>query len=217
MAALTVKAYLLGKEETAREIRRFSLPPPVRYRAIYDRVAELFQGLLRAGPPPAFRMHYKGERGRGRAAGRAPGGGGVLGVAGLGVRGSGYPVTPRDTRPGPSSCASPFPDEDGDLIAFSTDEELELAMPYVQDGVFRVYIKGTAAQLRRGQRVSAERFLAALPKRDKPALALLRVLKGLVEAAASAGRLNKGQCNMTEHESSLMRWDKQTTSFLLAL
>ncbi|NWR44443.1 SQSTM protein, partial [Regulus satrapa] len=34
-----------------------------------------------------------------------------------------------------------FPDEDGDLIAFSSDEELELAMPYVRDGVFRVYIK----------------------------------------------------------------------------
>ncbi|XP_050168044.1 sequestosome-1 isoform X3 [Myiozetetes cayanensis] len=91
MAALTVKAYLLGKEEATREIRRFSLPPPARYRAIYDRVAELFQGLLRAGPPPAFRMHYK--------------------------------------------------DEEGDLIAFSSDEELELAMPYVRDGVFRVYIK----------------------------------------------------------------------------
>ncbi|XP_054697798.1 sequestosome-1 isoform X3 [Grus americana] len=91
MAALTVKAYLLGKEEAAREIRRFSLLPPARYQAIYDRIAELFQGLLRAGPPPAFRMHYK--------------------------------------------------DEDGDLIAFSTDEELEMAMPYVQDGVFRVYIK----------------------------------------------------------------------------
>ncbi|XP_064885872.1 sequestosome-1 isoform X5 [Columba livia] len=91
MAALTVKAYLLGKEEAAREIRRFSLPPPARYQAIHDRVAELFQGLLRAGPPPAFRMHYK--------------------------------------------------DEDGDLIAFSTDEELEMAMPYVQDGIFRVYVK----------------------------------------------------------------------------
>ncbi|KAM6056427.1 sequestosome-1 isoform 3-T3 [Chlamydotis macqueenii] len=91
MAALTVKAYLLGKEEAAREIRRFSLPPPARYQAIYDRVAELFQGLMRAGTPPAFRMHYK--------------------------------------------------DEDGDLIAFSTDQELEMAMPYVQDGVFRVYIK----------------------------------------------------------------------------
>ncbi|XP_025978462.2 sequestosome-1 isoform X2 [Dromaius novaehollandiae] len=91
MAALTVKAYLLGKEEAAREIRRFSLPPPARYQAIHDRVAELFQGLLRAGPPPAFRMHYK--------------------------------------------------DEDGDLIAFSSDEELQLALPYVQDGVLRVYIK----------------------------------------------------------------------------
>ncbi|NXY21609.1 SQSTM protein, partial [Atrichornis clamosus] len=91
MAALTVKAYLLGKEETAREIRRFSLPWPARYQALCDRVAELFQGLLRTGPPPAFRMHYK--------------------------------------------------DEDGDLIAFSTDEELELAMSYVQDYVLRIYIK----------------------------------------------------------------------------
>lgn len=69
MAALTVKAYLLGKEEAAREIRRFSLPPPARYQAIHDRVAELFQGLLRAGPPPAFRMHYKGERGGGGGGG----------------------------------------------------------------------------------------------------------------------------------------------------
>ncbi|NXE86833.1 SQSTM protein, partial [Menura novaehollandiae] len=91
MAALTVKAYLLGKEEAAREIRRFSVPWPARYQAMYDRVAELFQGLLRAGPPPAFRMHYK--------------------------------------------------DEDGDLIAFSTDEELGLAMSYVQDYVLRIYIK----------------------------------------------------------------------------
>ncbi|NXS99262.1 SQSTM protein, partial [Jacana jacana] len=91
MAALTVKAYLLGKEEATREIRRFSLQPPARYQAIHDRIAELFQGLLRAGPPPAFRMHYK--------------------------------------------------DEDGDLVAFSTDAELEMAMPYVKDGVFRVYIK----------------------------------------------------------------------------
>lgn len=65
MAALTVKAYLLGKEDATREIRRFSLMPPVRYQAVHDRVAELFQGLLRAGPPPAFRMHYKGERGGG--------------------------------------------------------------------------------------------------------------------------------------------------------
>lgn len=107
----------------------------------------------------------------------------------LGARRYGYPVIPRDTRPGPSSCASPFPDEDGDLIAFSSDEELELAMPYVRDGVFRVYIKGTAGRLRRAWRVSAERFLAALPKREKPALALPRVLKGLVETVASAGEV----------------------------
>uniref|UniRef100_A0A493TQS6 Uncharacterized protein n=1 Tax=Anas platyrhynchos platyrhynchos TaxID=8840 RepID=A0A493TQS6_ANAPP len=59
MAALTVKAYLLGKEEAAREIRRFSLQPPLRYQAVCERVAELFQGLLRAGSPPAFRLHYR--------------------------------------------------------------------------------------------------------------------------------------------------------------
>lgn len=97
MAALTVKAYLLGKEETAREIRRFSLPPPARYRAIYDRVAELFQGLLRAGPPPAFRMHYKGERGWGRGLSR-----------GWQVSGHGAPITPRDSRPGPEPALRPF-------------------------------------------------------------------------------------------------------------
>lgn len=33
-------------------------------------------------------------------------------------------------------------DEDGDMIAFSSDEELGLAMPCVKDGIFRIYIKG---------------------------------------------------------------------------
>lgn len=103
MAALTVKAYLLGKEEAAREIRRFSLPPPARYQAIHDRVAELFQGLLRAGPPPAFRMHYKGERAGGLLCGSGPetGGPGVgraRGCAAPGLSppfpGSLPPVTP---------------------------------------------------------------------------------------------------------------------------
>lgn len=29
---------------------------------------------------------------------------------------------------------------------FSSDEELELAMPFVRDGVFRVYIKGNGSR-----------------------------------------------------------------------
>ncbi|EMP24684.1 Sequestosome-1, partial [Chelonia mydas] len=33
------------------------------------------------------------------------------------------------------------PDEDGDMIAFSSDEELKMALPYVKDGIFRIYIK----------------------------------------------------------------------------
>ncbi|KAJ8787403.1 hypothetical protein J1605_023063 [Eschrichtius robustus] len=32
-------------------------------------------------------------------------------------------------------------DEDGDLVAFSSDEELKMAMSYVKDDIFRIYIK----------------------------------------------------------------------------
>uniref|UniRef100_A0A8D0H6R0 Sequestosome 1 n=1 Tax=Sphenodon punctatus TaxID=8508 RepID=A0A8D0H6R0_SPHPU len=90
---LTVKAYLLGKEETVREIRRFPLEPPACYQPIRDKVRELFQGLLRAaaGPGGTFQMYYK--------------------------------------------------DEDGDMVAFSSNEELNFALPYVKDGIFRIYIK----------------------------------------------------------------------------
>ncbi|XP_038268618.1 sequestosome-1 isoform X3 [Dermochelys coriacea] len=92
MAALTVKAFLLGKEEAVREIRRFALEPPARYPDLRDKVGEIFPGLLRAGAAPGtFQLHYK--------------------------------------------------DEDGDMIAFSSDEELKMALPYVKDGIFRIYIK----------------------------------------------------------------------------
>ena len=33
-------------------------------------------------------------------------------------------------------------DEYGDLVAFSSDEELTMAMSYVKDDIFRIYIKG---------------------------------------------------------------------------
>lgn len=93
MAQLMIKAYLLGKEETTREIRRFAVDLPARYQPIRDKVAELFQGLLRnsAAAMGAFQMYYK--------------------------------------------------DEDGDMIAFSSDEELKLVPSSVKAGVFRVYVK----------------------------------------------------------------------------
>ncbi|XP_032996160.1 sequestosome-1 [Lacerta agilis] len=93
MAPMTVKAYLLGKEEVTREIRRFALDSPARYLPIRDKIADLFQGLLRnsAAATGAFQMYYK--------------------------------------------------DEDGDMIAFSSDEELKLALPCVKDGIFRIYVK----------------------------------------------------------------------------
>lgn len=93
MAQLMVKAYLLGKEETTREIRRFAIDLPARYQPIRDKVAELFQGLLRnsAAATGAFQMYYK--------------------------------------------------DEDGDMIAFSSDEELKLVPASVKAGIFRIYVK----------------------------------------------------------------------------
>lgn len=68
MASLTVKAYLLGKEEAAREIRRFSFcfsPEPEAEAAagpgpcqrLLSRVAVLFPALR----PGGFQAHYRGK------------------------------------------------------------------------------------------------------------------------------------------------------------
>ncbi|XP_058524812.1 sequestosome-1 isoform X2 [Ochotona princeps] len=100
MASFTVKAYLLGKEEAAREIRRFSFcfsPEP-------EAEAE-----AAAGPGPCERLLAR--------------------VAAL------FPVL----RPG--GFQAHYRDEDGDLVAFSSDEELMMAMGYVKDDIFRIYIK----------------------------------------------------------------------------
>ncbi|XP_043840197.1 sequestosome-1 isoform X6 [Dromiciops gliroides] len=90
MERLTVKAYLMGKEEAAREIRRFTLEPlhgPGRCEKLLRRVAEVFPALR----PGGFQAYYR--------------------------------------------------DEDGDLIAFSSDEELSLGMCYIKEDLFRIYIK----------------------------------------------------------------------------
>nr|XP_021507403.1 sequestosome-1 isoform X2 [Meriones unguiculatus] len=100
MASFTVKAYLLGKEEAAREIRRFSFcfsPEP-------EAEAE-----AAAGPGPCERLLSR--------------------VAVL------FPAL----RPG--GFQAHYRDEDGDLVAFSSDEELTMAMSYVKDDIFRIYIK----------------------------------------------------------------------------
>ncbi|XP_012645378.1 sequestosome-1 isoform X2 [Microcebus murinus] len=100
MASCTVKAYLLGKEDAAREIRRFSFcfsPEP-------EAEAE-----AAAGPGPCERLLSR--------------------VAAL------FPAL----RPG--GFQAHYRDEDGDLVAFSSDEELTMAMSYVKDDIFRIYIK----------------------------------------------------------------------------
>ncbi|XP_059126421.1 sequestosome-1 isoform X2 [Peromyscus eremicus] len=100
MASLTVKAYLLGKEEAAREIRRFSF--------CFSPEAEA-EAEAAAGPGPCERLLSR--------------------VAAL------FPAL----RPG--GFQAHYRDEDGDLVAFSSDEELTMAMPYVKDDIFRIYIK----------------------------------------------------------------------------
>ncbi|XP_069825262.1 sequestosome-1 [Dendropsophus ebraccatus] len=92
---VTVKAYLLGKDESHREIRRFTLQLGKGKSAtqssdcelLTNKVTEVFQG-LRGG---SFQMFYR--------------------------------------------------DEEGDLVAFSTDEELNMGLDMINDGVFRLYIK----------------------------------------------------------------------------
>ncbi|XP_048640670.1 sequestosome-1 isoform X2 [Marmota marmota marmota] len=100
MASLTVKAYLLGKEEAAREIRRFSF--------CFSREPEA-EAEAAAGPGPCERLLSR--------------------VAAL------FPAL----RPG--GFQAHYRDEDGDLVAFSSDEELTMAMSYVKEDIFRIYIK----------------------------------------------------------------------------
>lgn len=93
--SVTVKAYLLGKDENHKEIRRFALEmgkgkstdPGSSCELLIRKVTDVFQG-LRGG---AFQMFYR--------------------------------------------------DEEGDLVAFSTDEELNMGLEILNEGVFRVYIK----------------------------------------------------------------------------
>lgn len=72
MASLTVKAYLLGKEDAAREIRRFSFcfgpDPDAEAEATAgpgpcERLLSRVAGLFPALRPGSFQAHYRGERG----------------------------------------------------------------------------------------------------------------------------------------------------------
>ncbi|XP_071755674.1 sequestosome-1 [Centroberyx gerrardi] len=87
--SVTVKAYLLGKEEAPKEIRRFAVDQDVSssFEYLSRKVAEVFSNLQHA----TLQMFYK--------------------------------------------------DEDGDLIAFSTDDELMMGLGCMKDATFRLFIK----------------------------------------------------------------------------
>ncbi|KAG8523007.1 Sequestosome-1, partial [Galemys pyrenaicus] len=124
MASLTVKAYLLGKEDATREIRRFSFcfslepeaeaeaasGPPLCERLL-SRVAALFPALR----PGGFQAHYRAAH----YSSLWPSEKSLMLICNL----------------------LNNLDEDGDLVAFSSDEELTMAMCYVKDDIFRIYIK----------------------------------------------------------------------------
>ncbi|XP_030044472.1 sequestosome-1-like isoform X1 [Microcaecilia unicolor] len=89
---VTVKAYLLGKEDVHKEIRRFTLDPSgdgasLAYENLTRKVGEVFQCLAEAN----FQMFYR--------------------------------------------------DEDGDMIAFSSNEELKMALACLPEATFRIYVK----------------------------------------------------------------------------
>ncbi|KAI4894435.1 hypothetical protein NFI96_010488 [Prochilodus magdalenae] len=87
--SMTVKAYLLGKEDTHKEIRRFAIDQDVStsFEYLSRKVVDVFANLRNV----SFQMYYK--------------------------------------------------DEDGDMIAFSTDEELIMGLTLVKDDTFRLFIK----------------------------------------------------------------------------
>ncbi|XP_018592824.1 sequestosome-1 isoform X1 [Scleropages formosus] len=87
--SMTVKAYLLGKEDTHREIRRFAVDQDVStsFEYLSRKVVDVFQSLRHT----TFQMYYK--------------------------------------------------DEDGDMIAFSSDDELMMGLSCIKDDTFRLFIK----------------------------------------------------------------------------
>ncbi|KAI3351381.1 hypothetical protein L3Q82_020195, partial [Scortum barcoo] len=87
--SLTVKAYLLGKDESVKEVRRFTVDQQVSSSFIYlsKKTSGVFTNLRSDG----FNMYYK--------------------------------------------------DEDGDLVAFSSDDELMMGLACMKDATFRLFIK----------------------------------------------------------------------------
>ncbi|XP_027865436.1 LOW QUALITY PROTEIN: sequestosome-1 [Xiphophorus couchianus] len=87
--SVTVKAYLLGKDEQVKEIRRFAVDQEVScsFEYLSRKVAAVFSNL------------------------------------------SG------------STCSLFYKDEDGDLVAFSSDDELMMGLSFVKDATFRLYIR----------------------------------------------------------------------------
>lgn len=87
--SVTVKAYLLGKDEAVKEVRRFAVDQDVssNFEYLSRKTAGVFSNLKNNG----FNMYYR--------------------------------------------------DEDGDLVAFSTDDELMMGLACMKDATFRIFIK----------------------------------------------------------------------------
>nr|XP_019961449.1 PREDICTED: sequestosome-1 isoform X2 [Paralichthys olivaceus] len=85
MSVVTVKIYLLGKDEAVKEIRRFTMNQDVSFDQLNQKTASVFTNLKN------FNMYYR--------------------------------------------------DEDGDLVAFSSDDELMMGLSCMKDNTFRLFIK----------------------------------------------------------------------------
>lgn len=58
--SMTVKAYLLGKEDIQKEIRRFTIPEDASSSFVYltQKITDIFQSLRNA----TFQTYYKGTK-----------------------------------------------------------------------------------------------------------------------------------------------------------
>lgn len=137
--SLTVKAYLLGKDEAVKEVRRFAVDHDVSssFEYLCRKTADIFNNLKNSG----FTMFYKGEKLK------IP-----TSEASL------WCVYLWQLRRVSKTKSSYFwgykynfehdgdydiSDEDGDLVAFSSDDELMMGLACMKDSTFRIFIKGT--------------------------------------------------------------------------
>ncbi|KAG7218140.1 hypothetical protein INR49_020591, partial [Caranx melampygus] len=145
--SVTVKAYLLGKEEAVKEIRRFAVDQDVScsFEYLSKKIAGVFSNLKSSG----LNLYYRGLMVQPLLI-FTPGSGSdwIKCVSGPGETKSSHLQTDQQVCDVMMMMMMMMmmmvvvvSDEDGDLVAFSSDDELMMGLACMKDDTFRVFIK----------------------------------------------------------------------------